>query len=106
MTPAWIFLELFIGGVFLTAGDVVFKAEIRSMSWGVYAFGMALYLVGLIFLVRTYQYENIAVASALLVVFNIITLVIISWFWFKEPVSALEALGIVFAVGAIILLHP
>ena len=100
------YLILFAGGVFLTAGDIVFKQWANNTPWAIYVFGLALYLIGLIFLVRTYRFENIAVASALLVIFNIITLVFVSWLYFKEPITLTEAFGILLSLGAIYLLHP
>jgi len=100
------YLILFTGGLFLTAGDIVFKQWANNTPWHMYIFGLALYLVGLIFLVRTYRFENIAVASALLVIFNILTLVFVSWLYFKEPITLTETLGILLSFGAIFLLHP
>ena len=99
-------IELFIGGLFLTAGDIVFKTEIKDLPWYAYAAGLGLYLIGLIFLVRTYESENIAVASALIVIFNIVTLTFVSWLVFKEAMTPLQILGITLSFGAIALLHP
>lgn len=101
-----VILELIAGGVFLTLGDIVFKDEIRTLSWPWYALGLGLYLVGLVFLVRTYASENIAVASATLVIFNIVMLTIVSWIWFKEPITFAQGIGLLLSAGAIFLLHP
>ncbi len=101
-----VIVELIIAGLFLTAGDVLFKHQIHTLSWPVYAGGLAFYLIGLVFLIRTYPTENIAVASALMVIFNIIALTVVSWLWFKEPVTLLQAFGLVLAFGAIALLRP
>lgn len=102
MTPI---IELLIGGIFLTAGDVVFKQWAVHTPWQAYAAGLSLYIVGLAFLIRTYRYENIAVASAIFVIVNIVTLVIVSWLWFKEPITGLQGVGIFLAFVAILLLR-
>jgi len=101
-----VLVELIVGGLLLTVGDLVFKYELHHLTWLWWGAGLAFYLAGLIFLVRTYAYENIAVASALLVIFNIIALTIASALFFKEPVTPLQALGLALSFGAIFLLHP
>jgi multidrug transporter EmrE-like cation transporter len=106
MSTTAIIVELIAGSIFLTMGDLVFKDEIKHLTWGWYAIGLGLYLIGLVFLVRTYAYENIAIASAMLVIFNIVTLTIVSWIWFKEPITLVQAGGLLLSFGAIALLHP
>ena len=94
-----------IGAVFLTIGDVVFKFWTGHERPSLYVLGLGLYLMGLIFLVKSYHYENIEVASALLVIFNIIALTIIGWFFFHEKISYVELLGIAAGIISIILLE-
>jgi multidrug transporter EmrE-like cation transporter len=98
-------ISIFIGGLFLTAGDIVFKQWATHLTWLPYLAGLALYIIGMLFLVRTYSTENIAVATVLFVIFNIVTLVLVSWLYFKEPVTLLQGLGILLAFGVILLLR-
>ena len=98
-------LLLFLGGIILTMGDVFMKKWVGSMAHVYYVLGMLLYVVGLNFLAQSYRFENIAVASAILISFNLITLAIVSWLFFKEPLSGLQILGIVLGVASIVCLE-
>ena len=94
-----------IGALFLTVGDVVFKYWNGHERPLLYVLGLALYLVGLIFLVKSYQFTNIETASALLVVFNIIALTVVGWLFFHERISVTEILGIFAGIVSIVLLE-
>src|SRR3989338_6810274 len=65
---------LAIGGIILTVGDIIFKSWVEKPHTGMYVLGLAVYLVGLMFLVQSFKFENIAVASTIFVIFNITTL--------------------------------
>jgi len=93
------------GGIFLTLGDIVFKYYAGHHNLWLYGFGLLLYVAGLIPLIESYKYSNIEVASALLVLFNIIILAIVGWLFFKENIGWLEILGLIFACVAIVLLE-
>lgn len=69
-----------------------------------YVCGLGLYVVGLVALSFTYRYQNIAVASVTMEVFNILLLTALSWLWFHEPVSAKQAAGIGAGILAVYLL--
>lgn len=71
----------------MTVGDVLMKQWVEAGSVWLYVAGMAVYLVGLNFLAQSFKYENIAMASAMFVIFNIVTLLIFSWLYFKEPLT-------------------
>ena len=101
----YVALILFGGALFLTAGDIVFKYWSGHGHAVLYGIGLALYLVGLIFLVRSYKFANIEVASALIVIFNIIILTIVGWLYFKEHISGTEILGIMAGLVSIFLLE-
>lgn len=94
-----------IGGLFLTGGDIVFKSWVENGKFSLYSVGFGLYLVGLMFLVQSFKFENIAVASTMLVIFNIITLSAASWFMFGEKLSLMQMVGIGLAIIAIVLLE-
>jgi multidrug transporter EmrE-like cation transporter len=103
--PSLSFILLAIGGLFLTAGDIVFKYYALGHKSVLYALGLGLYVVGLIFLVKTYETENIAVASAIFVLVNIATLAVASWFLFREPLGLFALIGLGLAAVAIIFLE-
>ena len=98
-------LVLIIGGSILTIGDIVFKFYANKPHWALYATGLGIYLIGLMFLVKTFESENIAVASTIFVIANIITLSIVSWLYFGEKLSSLQLLGLGVAIVAILLLE-
>lgn len=97
--------SLFIGGIFLTLGDVVFKFWIERPHPWEYPVGLTLYVIGLIFLVHSYKTQNIAVASIIFVIINVVTLALLSWFYFDEKLSHIAMVGLLLAFVAIILLE-
>jgi len=96
---------LAIGGIILTVGDIIFKSWVEKPHTGMYVLGLAVYLVGLMFLVQSFKFENIAVASTIFVILNITTLLLVSWFYFGEKISLLQFSGIALAFVAILLLE-
>ena len=94
-----------LGGISLTCGDVIFKFWLERHVPLLYVAGLALYLVGLVCLVESYKSENIAVASAIFVIINIVTLLVLSWFYFDEKLSALQVVGLALSIGSILLLE-
>ena len=94
-------LLLFIGGLILTAGDLVMKKWVITPHFYLYIIGLLIYMIGMMFLVETYKYENIAVASLIFIIFNIITLLIFSWFYFKETLTTHQIIGIILGLSAI-----
>jgi multidrug transporter EmrE-like cation transporter len=103
MNPA--ILLLFLGALIDTFGDIIMKKWVITKSLWVFAAGMFTYLVGLGFLAYSYNYKNIAVASAIFVVLNIILLLLASWLYFKEPLSVLQIVGIIIGIIAIVVLE-
>lgn len=99
---------LTFGGIALTIGDLIFKFWVeKSLPYFSvpYVGGLILYIIGLLFLVESFKTENIAVASAIFVLINIITLAIFSWFYFGDRITFLQLVGLLFAGMAILLLE-
>jgi multidrug transporter EmrE-like cation transporter len=92
-------------GVFLTAGDILMKIWVEGRQTRYYITGLILYIVGVNFLAFSYLYRNIAVATTLTNIFNILILTAVSWFWFKDKLTIQEMIGIAFAIVAIIILE-
>jgi multidrug transporter EmrE-like cation transporter len=99
------FLLLFIGGLVLTVGDITMKRWVENNNWLVFASGLLVYLVGSCFLAFSFKYENIAVASVIYVLFNIITLSLVSWLYFKEALSPTQIVGIALGLGVVAFLE-
>lgn len=96
---------LFIGGSVLTAGDIIMKKWVSTNNLFVFIYGLAVYLVGLIFMAYSFKYKNIAVASTIFVIINIATLSIVSWFYFKETLTATQLLGILLGICSVLVLE-
>ena len=96
---------LFLGGSILTIGDIVMKKWVLSNSLGTFILGLSIYLIGLVFLAFSFKFKNIAVASTIFVIFNVVTLSLVSFFYFKEVISPLQILGIFVGIIAIIVLE-
>jgi len=105
MTQYLPFIILFIGGLVLTMGDIVMKKWVVNNNIPLFITGLAIYLIGLIFLAISFKYKNIAVASTIFVIFNIITLSLVSWFYFKETLTMFQLIGIAFGAISIIFLE-
>lgn len=95
---------LILGGIILTIGDIFFKYWTKNPKNWLYVLGLVIYLVGLMFLVKSFKTHNIAVASVIFVVANVVTLGIVSWTFFNEPLSVIQIIGIILAIIAIIIL--
>ena len=96
---------LAIGAFIDTIGDIIMKKWVISHNIWLFVFGMFTYLVGLGFLAYSYNYKNIAVASVIFVILNIVMLSIASWFYFGESLSRLQIIGIVVGITSIIILE-
>jgi multidrug transporter EmrE-like cation transporter len=96
---------LFTGGIILTIGDIAMKKWVSDQNPNVYVFGLVIYLIGLNFLAQSFKYKNIAVASVIFVIFNVVTLSIVSWIFFKEKLSPLQIGGMFIGLASIITLE-
>ena len=96
---------LLLGGAILTAGDIVFKFWVEKPQQWLYAAGLAIYIVGLMFLVQSFKTQNIALASTVFVVFNVVTLALVSWFYFGEKLTPLAIAGVALALFSVGLLE-
>lgn len=85
---------LFVGGIILTSGDITMKKWVESSNNTWYIIGLVIYLIGMNFLAQTFKYKNIAVASVVFVLFNVITLIFVSWMFYNEKISYIKLLGI------------
>ncbi len=98
-------IVLALGALVDTFGDIFMKMWLSSKSLFHLALGIFLYACGMVFLVLSYKYESIAVASVIFVILNIGMLLIASWIVFKEPISGLQLVGLGLGLIAIIILE-
>lgn len=96
---------LLAGGLILTAGDILMKKWVINNSPGFFIFGLVVYLLGLIFLALSFKYKNIAIASVIMVIINVTTLLVFSWFYFKETLTPLQLIGIGLGIVSILFLE-
>ena len=96
---------LAIGGLLLTVGDIIFKFWTERPQWPLYGAGILVYIVGLMCFVQSFKSQNIAVASVLLVVFNVVSLALVSWICFNQKLNPQQMCGIGLAFGAFLLLR-
>lgn len=88
-------------GMLLTIGDIVLKQWVKHSYNSLYIGGILLYLISMNLLAHSYKYEDIAVASMLMVVFNIITLTLVGYFLFDENITVYEVTGIALGITSI-----
>jgi len=100
-----VYLYLFAGGVILTIGDIVMKKWALSDRTIFYVIGLILYLIGSVFLVATFKEKNMAIASSIYVIFNVVTLSLVSWLYFKEALGIYQIIGIVLALVSIFIME-
>ncbi|MEK6957596.1 MAG: SMR family transporter [archaeon] len=96
---------LAIGGIILTVGDIVMKQWVQTDKVWLYVLGLGIYLIGLNFLAQSFKSKNIAVASVIFVIFNVVTLSIVSWIYFKEQLSGMQIAGIMLGLSSIVVLE-
>jgi multidrug transporter EmrE-like cation transporter len=97
----WVFI-LAGGGVSLTVGDVFMKEWVRSDSRLMYALGMTAYITALAMLAYSFRHYNIAVASIMLTLFNVIALAVVSYLAYGESLSSMQAVGLCLGLAAVV----
>jgi multidrug transporter EmrE-like cation transporter len=99
------FLILVVGGVTLTIGDIIFKYWLGHSRTSLYVIGFLLYAIALVLLIESYKFDNIAVASSILDVSNVVILAVVSWAVFEEPLSLVQMLGVLASMIGLFLLQ-
>jgi multidrug transporter EmrE-like cation transporter len=95
----------FGGGLLLTGGDLFMKEWIAKSDWRWFGVGLAFYFAGSVTVAFSFRYENIAIASLMLVVFNVVTLLLISWLVFHENLSPARLAAMAVALLAVAVLE-
>jgi len=98
-------IMLFMGGIILTVGDVVAAEWVRVGGNYLYFYIMIMYFIGMMILISSYKLEDIAVASTVLVIFNVAILTVVGALWFGEVVSLTKIVGLLLGMVAVVLLE-
>lgn len=94
-----------VGGLILTLGDIVLKKWVTTSYNLFYILGIFLYFISMNFLAQSYKYEDVAIASMIMIIFNIVTLTLVGYFVFKENITVYEITGIFLGMMAVFLLE-
>jgi multidrug transporter EmrE-like cation transporter len=96
---------LLVGAIALTIGDLVAGKWVENKSKVLYVLVLTFYMVGLCFLVFSYKFNDIAVASIIIEISNVILLTLIGRYLFKENITKTEVAGIITGVFAVTILE-
>lgn len=99
------FILLIVGGLILTIGDVFMKEWSLSNKWTTFIMGMSIWIMGLVCLAFSFKSKNIAVASLIFSISNVIFMTLLSWFYYKEPLTTSQIIGMVLGIISIIFLE-
>lgn len=94
-----------IGGLILTIGDIFMKQWTHSNNWTTFIIGLVTWCIGLVFLAFSFKYKNIAIASLIFSLSNVITLALFSWLYYKEVLTLYHIIGIILGIIAVIFLE-
>lgn len=93
------------GGLILTIGDIILKQWVVKSYTMLYIAGLALYFISMNILAYSYKFEDVAVASMMMIIFNIVTLTLVGYFFFNENITLYEISGIALGIFAVMLLE-
>lgn len=102
---------LFTGGIFLTFGDISMKKWMTissgsfSTNYSYYIIGMIFYAVGLTLFAFSLKHKNLAIATIILVFFNIFSISIVGYLFFGEKFSLTQIIGILAGLLSVTLLE-
>ena len=96
---------IYIGGFILTVGDIFMKQWSENNNWYSFMYGMLTWIVALLCLAFSFKSKNIAISSLIFTISNVVTLTLLSWLYYKEPLTLVQVFGIGFGIFAIIFLE-
>lgn len=103
MTSSFVWIVL--GGVFLTGGDILFRI-FQSSQWKFgFVVAFCVYGIGSLCMMLSFFGENIAVASILTLVFNVLIYLAAAYFFFGDTVSHREIFGILLGLAAVMVIE-
>lgn len=94
-----------VGGLVLTIGDIFMKQWSLNNDTSTFLMGMGVWVIGLVCLAFSFKTKNIAVASLIFSLSNVIFLTLVSWLYYKEPLTTTQIVGMVLGTSAVIFLE-
>lgn len=91
--------------IFLVISDSLMKKWTVTGFYIWWLFAIILYAVGLTIGCQSFLTRNISVVVALVNVLNIVLIIPVGWFFFKETLSIREIIGITLAIISIVVLE-
>jgi len=102
----WIFIILAAtSGIFFTIGDVFLKYWANKSNSFDMIIAFIFYIIAGVVLAYSFKRKEMAVAVAVLICFNLITIAIVGFTLFKETLGLKEVIGISLALTSIIVLN-
>ena len=98
-------LLITIAGCIITAGDLVQKQWVHTGKTWLFWAGIAIWTFGSLGLAYSFRYKNMAVASMIYILVNILTLTAVSWFLYGEKLDTKQMIGMALALAAVSLLE-
>jgi multidrug transporter EmrE-like cation transporter len=68
-------------------------------------FVIGFFIIGCLFLIFSYKKMNIAVASLIYIIFNVVALTLVSWFYYNEKLTAVQLIGLCLGLVSVVLLE-
>ena len=101
-----LFLSLiFIAVILETIGDVILKKWAIESRNILLLSGLVLYLIGSIFWTISLKYELLSKSISIFIIFNLVTIVLVGIFYFKENLSLINKIGIIIGILSVILME-
>jgi multidrug transporter EmrE-like cation transporter len=93
------------GGIILTIGDLIQRQWVESGKTWQFVLGLFVWFCGSIFLALSFKHKNIVVASLLYIIFNVITLTLITWLVYGDKLSVKQMIGVALGLLAVFFLE-
>ena len=105
MKPVTPLVFMALCGALYTVGDIALKKWVQHPSPWPYLLALFMYVLGMNFLAFSYLYRNIAAATSVCVIINVVLLTAVSWAYFKEPLTVRQMIGVGLGVLAVVILE-
>ena len=92
---------LLLSGLGLAGGDILLREWVANSNHLFYILGFIVYFIGLNCLAQSFKYEGLVIAATISIVINILILLAVSYFIFKEPLSARHLIGIGLGIATV-----
>ena len=96
---------VFMGGIILTGGDILMRFWMENNHYSLFVLGIMVYVVGEVLMAFSFKYQNIAVASIMTVIFNILALTLLSYFAFGDKMNTLTIVGMLLGIASVVVLE-